>query len=90
MLSSSDDLRAPVRVETTNERGERAEADEWKPRRWLVAFRSGTSWYDVGEFVAVDAAGAVECAVAVFGPSEEHRAEEVPWDAAPLIRMNQR
>lgn len=55
-----------------------------KLSRWLVYFASGETWYPVGEFVAADAATAIERAVAVFGESSACRAEEIPWDAAPL------
>jgi len=85
MVSKSHDQRAPVQTGTSDERG-MAEGD-WTLRRWQVSFRSGTSWYAVGEFDAVDAAGAVQRASAVFGPGEEHKAEEIPWDAAPLPRL---
>lgn len=71
-----------------SEKAEAVNAGDCTLRRWLVSFRSGTSWYSIGEFIAVDAAGAIERAIAVFGPGEEHRAEEIPWDAAPLPRMN--
>ena len=52
--------------------------------RWLVHFASGTEWSSVGEFVAADAAAAVERARAVFGDATDYRAEQIPWDAAPL------
>ena len=88
MASTVDDRRDPVQLETSDERGDQAEAGDWKLHRWQVSFRSGTSWYAIGEFIAVDAAGAIERAVAVFGPGEEHKAEDIPWDAAPLPRTN--
>jgi hypothetical protein len=56
--------------------------------RWLVSFASGPEWYPVGEFVAVDAQAAIERAVDVFGAAADYRAEEIPWDAAPLVRPN--
>jgi len=59
-------------------------ADDLKLSRWLVFFASGETWYRVGEFVAADAATAIERAVAVFGEASSYRAEEIPWDAAPL------
>jgi hypothetical protein len=62
----------------------------WQLRRWLVSFRSGAAWYAVGEYVARDGAGAIARAVEIFGPAEGHRAEKVPWDAAPLPRLNSR
>jgi hypothetical protein len=88
MAPRLDDRRDPVQVETSDQRGGRVESGDWQLHRWQVSFRSGASWYSIGEFVALDAAGAIERAVAVFGPGEEHKAEEIPWDAAPLPRMN--
>ncbi len=90
-MMTSADQRLLLPVGSRDAEGEKAEAmhaGECKLRRWLVLFRSGTCWYSIGEFIAVDAAGAIECAIAVFGPGEEHQAEEIPWDAAPLPRMN--
>ena len=55
-------------------------------RRWLVSFASGPGWYPVGEFVALDAQAAIDRAVEVFGAASDYRAEEIPWDAAPLPR----
>jgi hypothetical protein len=92
MISNADDRHTLVPEEVQGERQQWLEAegaDDWKLHRWLVSFRSGTEWCSVGEFIAVDAAGAIERAVAVFGPGEEHKAEEIPWDTAPLPRMNQ-
>jgi hypothetical protein len=54
--------------------------------RWLVSFASGSDWSDVGEFVATDAASAIERAVEVFGAASAYRAEKIPWDAAPLAK----
>jgi hypothetical protein len=54
--------------------------------RWLVSFASGPGWYAVGEFVALDAQAAIDRAVEVFGTACGYRAEEIPWDAAPLPR----
>jgi hypothetical protein len=54
--------------------------------RWLVSFASGPGWYPVGEFVALDAQAAIDRAVEVFGTASDYRAEEIPWDAAPLPR----
>jgi len=91
MISNADDPRIPV----VNGAGkqpvdpeEAGAAADWKLRRWQVSFRSGDQWYAVGEFVALDAATAIERAVDVFGPGEASRAEEIPWDAAPLPRLN--
>jgi hypothetical protein len=55
-------------------------------RRWLVSFASGQGWYAVGEYVALDAQAAIDRAVEVFGTASDYRAEEIPWDAAPLPR----
>jgi hypothetical protein len=57
-------------------------------RRWLVSFASGRDWYPVGEFAALDATSAIERAVDVFGAATDYQAEEIPWDAAPLVRLN--
>jgi len=54
--------------------------------RWLVSFASSREWYPVGEYVAVDADSAIERAVEVFGAAADYRAEEIPWDAAPLVK----
>jgi hypothetical protein len=62
-------------------------ASSFKLSRWLVTFSSGRDWYPVGEYVAVSAASAIERAIAVFGCAADYRAEEIPWDAAPLPRM---
>jgi len=62
-------------------------ADACTLRRWQVSFRSGKAWYAVGEFVALEAAAAIARAVQIFGPAEECRADEIPWDAAPLPRV---
>ena len=56
-------------------------------RRWLVSFASGPGWYPVGKFVALDAQAAIERAIEVFGTASDYRAEEIPWDAAPLPRL---
>ena len=57
-------------------------------RRWLVSFASGRAWYPVGELAALDATSAIERAIDVFGPATDYQAEEIPWDAAPLVRLN--
>jgi hypothetical protein len=54
--------------------------------RWLVSYATETGWYSVGEFIALDAAAAIERAIEVFGPGLDYQAEEIPWDAAPLSR----
>jgi hypothetical protein len=56
--------------------------------RWLVSFASGPGWYPVGEFPALDAQAAIERAIDVFGAAADYQAEEIPWDAAPLVRLN--
>jgi hypothetical protein len=65
-------------------------SDEIKLRRWLVSFASGREWYPVGEFVALDAASAIDRAIEIFGPAADYQAEEIPWDAAPLPRPKPR
>jgi hypothetical protein len=52
--------------------------------------RRSQEWYPVGEYVAVDAASTIPRAVEVFGSAAEYRAEEIPWDAAPLVRPSPR
>jgi hypothetical protein len=52
--------------------------------RWLVDFRSGEDWYRVGEFIALTEAAAIEQAIDVFGTATAYRAEEIPWNTAPL------
>src|SRR5262245_11810465 len=64
--------------------GPAATEQDFRLRRWLVSYRSGESWYAVGEYVAVNGPAAIERAVEVFGQGAEYRAEEIPWDAAPL------
>jgi hypothetical protein len=54
--------------------------------RWLVSFASGPRWYSVGEFVALDGQAAIDRAIDIFGSASDYRAEEIPWDAAPLPR----
>src|SRR5262245_20826504 len=68
--------------------GETDSADAWTLRSWYVSYRSGDDCYPVGEFVALDAAGAIERAVEEYGPRTEYQAEEIPWDAAPLFRKS--
>ena len=60
--------------------------DDIRLHRWLVSFASDREWYPVGEYVAVDAESAIERAVEVFGAAADYRAEEIPWDAAPLVK----
>ena len=35
-----------------------------------------------------DAQAAIDRAIEIFGPAADYRAEEIPWDAAPLVRPN--
>jgi hypothetical protein len=56
--------------------------------RWLVSFATESGWYPVGEFLALDAAAAIERAVEVLGTGAAYHAEEIPWDAAPLSRAH--
>jgi hypothetical protein len=56
--------------------------------RWLVSFGLGPGWYPVGEFIALDAAAAIDRAIEIFGCASGYRAEAIPWDAAPLPQMN--
>jgi hypothetical protein len=65
-------------------------SDQFKLRRWLVSFASGREWHPVGEFVAVDATSAMDRAIEIFGAASGNRAEEIPWDAAPLPRPKPR
>ena len=60
------------------------ECDDFRLHRWLVSFASGREWYTVGEFLALDAQAAIDRAVEVLGAASDYRAEEIPWDAAPL------
>ena len=62
------------------------DADAFHLHRWLVSFASGRGWYPVGEYVALDAHAAIDRAIEVFGAAADYRAEEIPWDAAPLMR----
>lgn len=89
MESHTDDRAASAPAAALNERGNTPGPEEadWRLRRWQVSFRSGTEWFSVGEFVALDAASAIERAVVIFGPADDHQAEEIPWDAAPLPRL---
>jgi hypothetical protein len=74
---------------TATQIGEAVEPDSeipFKLSRWLVHFRSGDEWYSVGEYVAPSSERAIERAIDVLGNAAEHRAEQIPWDAAPLSK----
>src|SRR5262245_29767942 len=91
MVSSTDDRLTPVSTEAEagpGQPGADGGAGDWTLRRWLVSIRSGGGRYEVGECVALTAPDAAERAIAVVGPGEDPRAEEIPWDAAPLPRLN--
>jgi len=63
-----------------------ADAGEIRLSRWLVSYATESGWYRVGEFIALDAAAAIERDVDVFGAGAAYQAEEIPWDAAPLSK----
>ena len=88
VLTRGDDQK-PIVIEELAEQEGQAQScseDAVSLRRWLVSFASGPGWYPVGEFVALDAQAAIDRAVEVFGTASDYRAEEIPWDAAPLPR----
>ena len=89
MLPTSDEIQTRIVIEKLPEHGVRVmscDGEDFRLRRWLVSFASGPGWYPVGEFVALDAQAAIDRAVEVFGTASDYRAEEIPWDAAPLPR----
>jgi len=89
MQSTSGEIQTPIVIEEFPEQRSRVMScgsDDFRLRRWLVSFASGQGWYAVGEYVAVDAQAAVDRAIEVFGAAAGYRAEEIPWDAAPLPR----
>ena len=77
-----------MHVKENESRQEAVDTDSCRLTRWLVSFASESNWYPIGEFIAPDAVTAIERAVAVFGPGAAHQAEEIPWDAAPLSKVN--
>jgi hypothetical protein len=75
----------------TAENAQKAEATEDVVLcRWLVSFATEAGWYPIGEYLALDAAAAIERAVEVFGPGAGYQAELIPWDAAPLFKARPR
>ena len=89
MLPTSDEIQTRIVIEKLPEPGVGVmpcDGEDFRLRRWLVCFASGPGWYPVGEFVALDAQAAIDRAVEVFGTASDYRAEEIPWDAAPLPR----
>jgi hypothetical protein len=85
--STSDEIETPIVIEEFPEqrggvmsRGD----DDLRLHRWLVSFASSPGWYAVGEYVALDAQAAIDRAIEIFGSASDYRAEEIPWDAAPL------
>jgi hypothetical protein len=90
--NANENQTASVTEEACEQKGqiEPCGSDEFKLCRWLVSFASGREWYPVGEFVALDAASAIDRAIEVFGIASDYRAEEIPWDAAPLPRPKPR
>src|SRR5262249_19781933 len=82
-------MQTPNAIEECAEQMSRStssEGDDFKLRRWLVSFASGSGWHPVGEYIAPDATSAIDRATEIFGRATDHRAEEIPWDAAPLPR----
>jgi hypothetical protein len=89
MQSTSREIQTSILIEELPEHRVRVmlcNGEDLRLRRWLVSFASGPGWYPVGEFVALDAQSAIDRAVEVFGTASDYRAEEIPWDAAPLQR----
>jgi hypothetical protein len=76
--------KAPRETRTSADTVPTVERSDWQLHRWQVSYRSGESWYPVGEYVALDGPAAVQQAIEVWGPGEDYRAEEIPWDAAPF------
>jgi hypothetical protein len=74
---------------TATQVGDTVEGDaeiSFKLSRWLVHFRSGDEWYSVGEYVAPSSERAIERAIDVLGNAAAYRADQIPWDAAPLSK----
>jgi hypothetical protein len=89
MVLTDDEDQKPIVIEKFPEQRSHVmshDTDAIRLLRWLVSFASGREWYPVGEYVALDAKAAIERAIDVFGPAADYKAEEIPWDAAPLMR----
>jgi hypothetical protein len=89
MQATSGEIQTPIVIEEFPEPRSRVvscESDNFRLRRWLVSFASGREWYPVGEFVALDAQAAIKRSIEVLSAASGYRAEEIPWDAAPLPR----
>jgi hypothetical protein len=69
---------SPSTQDKNRREAEVASADVYRLSRWLVEFVTESGWYPVGEFIALDAASAIERAVDVFGPGAAYRAEKIP------------
>jgi hypothetical protein len=79
----------PIVIDDHTQQQEPAEScleDAVNLHRWLVSFASGPGWYPVGEFMALDGQTAIDRAIEIFGSASDYRAEEIPWNAAPLLR----
>jgi hypothetical protein len=93
MQSTSREIQTPIVIEELPEHLVRVmscDGEDFRLRRWLVSFASGPAWYPVGEFVAQNAQTAIDRAVEVLGAASDYRAEEVPWDTAPLPTLKPR
>jgi hypothetical protein len=93
MESTDSEIQTPIVIEEFPEQRSRVmsfDADDFRLRRWLVSFASGSGWYAVAEYVALDPQAAIDRAVEVFGTASDYRAEEIPWDAAPLPKPKPR
>jgi hypothetical protein len=87
MKSTIGEIQTPIVIEEfLEQRGPvmSYEGDDFRLRRWLVSFASGRGWYAVGEYAALDAQAAIDRAIEVLGAASGYRAEEIPWDAAPV------
>lgn len=80
-------VASPVELQNSADPLDLTDRPDWRLHRWQVSFRSGDQWYPVGEYIALDGTSAIERAIEVLGHGTEYRAEEIPWDAAPLSKM---